>query len=99
MSNNMSEQQHVTVGFSGSQMMLAILGGAVAGAAIAYLTAPRSGRETRAQLKEMATEARDQITGAVKEGTDTARQIPGAVKVAGAAARTAFVDKMREGAV
>jgi gas vesicle protein len=91
-------EQNGTVGFSGTQMMLAVLGGAVAGAAVAYLTAPKSGRETRAQLKGMAIEARDQITGVVKDGTDAARQLPGAVKVAGSAARTAFVDKMREGA-
>ena len=42
--------------------------GAAAGAAIALLTAPRSGRETRARLK------------------DAARDIPGAVRQAGARA-------------
>jgi gas vesicle protein len=93
----MSEQNGQS-GFSGTQMLLAVLGGAVAGAAVGYLTAPKSGRETRAQLKGMAIDARDQITGVVKDGAETARQLPGAVKVAGNAARSAFVEKMREGA-
>ena len=93
----MTEQNGHT-GFSGSQMMLAVLGGAVAGAAVAYLTAPKSGRETRAELKGIARDARDQITGVVEDGADTLRHLPGAVKVAGTAARTAFVDKMRQGA-
>lgn len=91
-------EQNDSSGFSGAQMMLAVLGGAIAGAAVGYLTAPKSGRETRAQLKDIAIEARDQFTGAVKDGADSVRQLPGAVKVAGSAARSAFVEKMREGA-
>jgi gas vesicle protein len=91
-------EQNGHSGFSGSQMILAVLGGAVAGAAVAYLTAPKSGRETRAEIKAIARDVRDQVTEVVKDGTDTVRHLPGAVKVAGSAARTAFVDKMREGA-
>jgi gas vesicle protein len=84
----MNEQNRpLVVGFSGSQMMLAILGAAAAGAVIGYLTAPKSGVETRAQLK-----------GMVKNGSDAVRQIPAAVKVAGSAAGNAFVETMREGA-
>lgn len=37
-------------GFTGSQLTVAFFGGALAGAAVAILTAPRSGRETREQL-------------------------------------------------
>jgi gas vesicle protein len=37
-------------GFSGAQIALAFLGGAATGAAVAILTAPKSGRETREQL-------------------------------------------------
>ncbi len=50
--------------------------GAAAGAAIALLTAPRSGRETRAQLK-----------GAARKMGKTMQQIPGAIQKAG---QTAF---------
>ncbi len=76
----------VIQGFSGSQMLLAVLGAAVAGVAVGYLTAPKSGVETRAQLK-----------GIAKTGVDSVRQFPAAVKVAGAAAGNAFVETMRDG--
>lgn len=49
--------------------------GAAAGAVVALLTAPRSGRETRARLKEAARDM---------EGT--LQQIPGALQQAGAKA-------------
>jgi gas vesicle protein len=38
-------------------VLLAFLAGAVAGAAVALLTAPQSGRETRDRLKDLAREA------------------------------------------
>jgi gas vesicle protein len=72
-------------GYSGTDMMLAVLGGAAVGATVALLTAPRSGRETRARITEYAT-----------SGKERARQFPDAVKAAGSAARTAFTDAMRE---
>jgi gas vesicle protein len=72
-------------GYSGTDMMLAVLGGAAVGATVALLTAPRSGRETRAQ-----------ISGLASSGKEKARQFPDAVKAAGTAARTAFTDAMRE---
>ena len=91
----------VRTGFSGGQLFLAMLGGAAAGAAIAYLTAPQAGAKTRAQISDALRDGRDSIKDSLKdgrealrEGRDRARQIPGAVKVAGVAARDAFVDAM-----
>lgn len=81
-------------GFAGSTVVLAALGGAVAGAAVALLTTPKTGREMRAQIRETAREASDTVVDAVKDGKEKARQFPGAVKVAGTAARNAFVDAM-----
>ena len=81
-------------GFSGSTVMLALLGGAAAGAAIALLTAPKSGRETRAQIRDKFNDTRDQVTDALKDGKEKARAFPSAAKAAGVAARTAFVDAM-----
>lgn len=72
-------------GFTGAQMFIAILGAAAAGAAVALLTAPKSGKETRAKIGE-----------ALNGGREKARHLPGAVKTAGVAARNAFVDAMRE---
>jgi gas vesicle protein len=73
------------IGYSGTDMMLAVLGGAAVGAAVALLTAPRSGRETRARVSELAN-----------SGKEKARHLPDAVKAAGSAARIAFTDAMRE---
>lgn len=86
----------VRPGFSGAQMFVAILGAAAAGAAVALLTAPRSGKETRAKLSATLTEGRDKVTEVITEGRDKARQLPGAMKVAGNAARTAFTEAMAE---
>jgi gas vesicle protein len=72
-------------GFSGMQLLLAVLGGAAAGAAVALMTAPRSGRETRARINDFAN-----------SGREKAKQFPDAVKAAGTAARVAFTDAMRE---
>ena len=59
-------------GFGSFLGMFAI--GAAAGAAIALLTAPRSGRETRAQLK-----------GAALKMGEKMQQMPGAIQKAGQA--------------
>lgn len=72
-------------GFGAGQLFLAFLGGAAAGAAVALLTAPRSGRDTRAQL-----------AGYVHTGRDKSLQLPQAVKAASAAARDAFTETMSE---
>jgi gas vesicle protein len=46
-------------GFTGTQMLITLLVGAAAGATIALLTAPRSGRETRQALQDWGREVRD----------------------------------------
>ncbi len=72
-------------GFSGTDLLLAVLGGAAVGATVALLTAPRSGRETRARIADAA-----------HNGREKAKHLPDAVKAAGTAARSAFTEAMRE---
>jgi gas vesicle protein len=72
--------------YGSSHILLAFLGGAAAGAAVALLTAPRSGRETR-----------EQISDYLEAGKEKTRQLPGAVKAAGGAAREAFTEAMNNG--
>ena len=81
----MSERERYT----GAHIMMAFLGGAIAGAAIAFLTAPQSGRETRESLKGWTREARDRagrLPHAVREASTRATQ----------AAREAFTESLRE---
>ena len=65
------------VGFSATQMVVALMGGAALGAGIALLTAPRAGAETRADLLRMAQNARSRtvglphaLAGAAEAGSD-----------------------------
>jgi len=72
-------------GSSTTGLVLAFLAGAVSGAVVALLTAPRSGRETRDRIKDLARDAAGK----------TVRVPPalnGAYSRAAEAARRAFVE-------
>ena len=66
-------------GFGFGHILLAVLGVADAGAAAAYLTAPRSGEETRRRLRRRAEDARV-----------AANRVPHALREASGAALEAF---------
>jgi gas vesicle protein len=68
-----------------SQLLFAFLGGAAAGAVTAYLTAPRSGAESRGRLQAIADDTRD-----------TANRVPLALRKATEAAREAFNAALKE---
>jgi gas vesicle protein len=70
------------------RLLLAMLGGAAVGAAAAYLTAPRSGVETRRRIQTAANDARG-----------TAERVPLALRKATEAAREAFNETLRTGGV
>jgi gas vesicle protein len=70
---------------SGFGMLLAFLGGAVVGSAVAMLLAPRSGPETRRRIVELA-----------EQGKDKAGRVPVAVREARHAAVTAFAEALKE---
>jgi gas vesicle protein len=53
---------HETRSFSGLQLLIAFTTGAAAGAAVAYLTAPRSGKETREALQVWAHDAKNRAS-------------------------------------
>jgi gas vesicle protein len=73
-------------GFNFGQMLLAMVGGAAAGAAAVYLTAPRSGEETRRRLQ-----------GAAGDTRETVDRIPLALRKATEAAREAFNEALTNG--
>ena len=66
-------------------MLLTFLTGAAAGAVAAVLTAPRSGKETRAELRRVAEDSRAR-----------AKRLPAALTEAGEAAATAFTEALEE---
>jgi gas vesicle protein len=71
-------------GLGFGHLFLAMLGGAAAGAAAAYLTAPRTGLETRRRIQAVADDARG-----------TVERVPLALRKATEAARDAFNDTLR----
>lgn len=68
-----------------SHFLMALLGGAAAGATVVYLTAPRSGVDSRQKLLDVADIARD-----------TATRFPVALRRATEAARDAFNETLRQ---
>jgi gas vesicle protein len=68
-------------------LFIALLGGAAAGAAVAYLTAPRSGAESRERIQALAEDTRD-----------TVGRVPEALRKATQAAREAFNEALKEDA-
>ena len=73
----MQERNH---GFHAGHLILALMGGAIAGAGVAYLTAPASGSETRQRMRGMAHDANLAL-----------HHMPDAMRKATEAARDAFV--------
>lgn len=72
-------------GYSGAQLAMAFLGGAAAGAAVAMLTTPKTGQETR-----------EQIGSYVRRGKQKTERLPDVVKTASNAAREAFDSAMEK---
>lgn len=88
-------------GFGASNMVLAFIVGAAVGGAIALLTAPRSGKETREKIRDsadelrdklqnIATEAESKIRHAVEEGRGTLREKQELVKAVVEAGKEAY---------
>jgi len=79
-------------GYSGGQLFLALIGGAIVGAVVALLNAPSSGEELRKRIDDTARKRSDKV-----------RRLPTAVRAAYAqgsvAAREAFVTHIHGGRV
>lgn len=88
-------------GYGAGNIVLAFLAGAAIGGAIALLTAPRSGKETRAKIRDSAddlrqrlqhivAEAEAKIHQAVEEGRGTLREKQELVKAVVEAGKEAY---------
>jgi gas vesicle protein len=61
---------HDNDGVSASTVLVSFLAGAALGAGLALLYAPKSGRETREQIADLADDAADRIKEYAKEAQD-----------------------------
>jgi gas vesicle protein len=71
---NANDNNGNRIGFG--HLFLAMLGGAAAGAAAAYLTAPRAGVDTRRRIQAVADDARgtvERVPIALRKATEAAR--------------------------
>ena len=59
---------------SSSNFLVGFIIGAIAGAAIGFLYAPKSGKETRALLREKASSVTERIKGSAKEAEKKTRE-------------------------
>jgi gas vesicle protein len=78
MKNHKQELEHTTS--AAKPVLSGFLVGSVIGAATALLFAPRSGEETRAEIRDKAVEIRDHATETVKDTVSQARSKVGDVR-------------------
>ena len=74
-------------------ILVPLLVGAAVGAGIALLLAPKSGKELRKDIKDMASKTRDKVTATIEEGKNLYNDSRVAVKGAIDAGKQAFVEE------
>ena len=89
----MKEELNVTKARS---ILVPFLVGGVVGAGIALLLAPKSGRELRKDIKDVASDTRDKIAMTVEKGKELYIEGTEAVKNAIEAGKTAYVSEMEK---
>jgi gas vesicle protein len=77
-------------------MLFPFLAGGLVGAGIALLLAPKSGRELRKDIKDIAANTGEKITTTVEKGKALYMDSTDAVKTAIAAGKTAYVETMEK---
>jgi gas vesicle protein len=85
----MNNERPTTIEYAGfglGHILLAALTGAAAGAAVAYMTAPASGADSRRRMREAVDGTRESVA-----------RVPLALRRATEAAREAFVEALEEG--
>jgi gas vesicle protein len=80
----------------GINIVVPVIAGGVVGAGIALLLAPKSGKETRKDLKRFATSTKDRVTLAIDQGKELYEEGRKAVVNAIDEGKTAFVRDKRK---
>jgi len=77
-------------------VLVPFLVGGIVGAGIALLLAPKSGKELRKDIKDMASDTRNKITTTVQKGKELYTEGTAAVKNALEAGKVAYVEGMEK---
>jgi gas vesicle protein len=75
-------------------ILVPFLAGGLVGAGVALLLAPKSGRDLRKDIKDIAVNAGDKISATVEKGREFYVDSTAAVKNAFEAGKTAYVDEL-----
>lgn len=76
-----------------TSILVPFLVGGVVGAGIALLLAPKSGKDLRRDIKDVASKTRDTVAAGIEDGKDLYSESKIAVKGAIDAGRQAFVEE------
>jgi gas vesicle protein len=77
-------------------IIIPFLAGGLVGAGIALLLAPKSGRELRKDLKDIAASTGDKITATIEKGKELYVDSSAAVKNAVEAGKVAYIETMEK---
>jgi gas vesicle protein len=77
-------------------ILVPFLAGGLVGAGVALLLAPKSGRDLRKDIKDIAVNAGDKVTATVEKGREFYVDSTSAVKNAFEAGKTAYVDEIEK---
>ncbi|MGC1454581.1 MAG: YtxH domain-containing protein [Nitrospirota bacterium] len=77
-------------------LLVPFLAGGLVGAGVALLLAPKSGRDLRKDIRDIAVDAGDKITATVEKGKEFYADSTAAVKNAIEAGKTAYVDELEK---
>jgi gas vesicle protein len=81
---------------TGRSVILPFLVGGLVGAGVALLLAPKSGRELRKDIKDIAASTGDKITATVEKGKELYVDSTAAVKNAFEAGKVAYIETMEK---
>ncbi len=80
----------------GRSLLVPILASGIIGAGVALLLAPKSGRETREDLRQFASSTREKVVSAIDKGKDIYEAGKGVIAGAMEAGKKAYVESKKE---
>ena len=87
------ELEKINVGGTGRSLVVPFLVGGLVGAGIALLLAPKSGREIRADIKDLAMKTKEKVAATIQKGKELYEENTNAISGAIHAGKAAFVEE------
>jgi len=87
------ELEKKEMGMQGRSVVVPFLVGGLVGAGIALLLAPKSGRETREDIKDLAVKSKEKITSTIHKGRELYQESTTALSGAIEAGKAAYIEE------